>query len=575
MKLKFIKARGTYAAGDVADVEDAEAMQAVTAKDAMDFDTWQTIETMRVEKKGAQERRVREAVLRAKDRGAVPPKDEAMQASWLDRLNKGGDVDLIVELIDQRPGDDRNRNLTQRLIARDAHDGSPLDNGNGMGGRVIYERNRLELVRPDPRDVGAAYIKAREPMENLIRGGGKEGVKKAIELSIETGAMLKANILPILANGGDIMLKDLIRGADTTDPNSQVGTLATGLILMRNLGYLKNKLGWMPYISTDLRNEPALYGQPIFTRYITVPNVLTYVPGVGYTSDATTIANAGLNVGGANYASGEAPTQTSGTRTPSAPSTTDVTVKMNRHRAVEIVFPTTTLGSTVRNLFSEQQGAQFYGLAEQVNKDFLLTAFAATWSGIIGNSAALGGQAFALPGMVKLKTLFTANKTPDFGRFILLHSFYHDQILTDGNLVTAKAITALVNKDMTAFESGSLPILYGITVLESQLAAASNSTTLVTPTDPTQIQTQAPFAVGFAGNMTSMLFVARVPQDYTTVFKDIPATAAIEILTEPDSGLSILFTKYVDHALAQVSARCALMYGFAQGFPLQGFILTP
>ena len=70
-----------------------------------------------------------------------------------------------------------------------------------------------------------------------------------------------------------------------------------------------------------------------------------------------------------------------------------------------------------------------------------------------------------------------------------------------------------------------------------------------------------------------MVFVARVPQDYTQILKDIPATAAIEIVTEPDSGMSMLFVKYVNHQLASVSARCALMYGAAQGDPRVGIIL--
>jgi hypothetical protein len=162
-----------------------------------------------------------------------------------------------------------------------------------------------------------------------------------------------------------------------------------------------------------------------------------------------------------------------------------------------------------------------------------------------------------------------------------LHSVYHYNILTDASLLTAKAILA-VNGGESDFETGELPTLFGIKVLESQLAAyksagsvAAAFTGLVTPTDPTTIAAVAPDGIGFAGNSASALFVARLPQDYTTVLPNIPATAAIEIVTEPDSGLSLLFTKYVDHSLAEVKARCAIMFGFAQGDPRQGFVLTP
>jgi hypothetical protein len=59
------------------------------------------------------------------------------------------------------------------------------------------------------------------------------------------------------------------------------------------------------------------------------------------------------------------------------------------------------------------------------------------------------------------------------------------------------------------------------------------------------------------------------------VLPEIPATAAIEIVTEPDSGLSLLLTKYINHELEQTYVKTGLMYNFAQGDPRQGFILNP
>jgi len=145
--------------------------------------------------------------------------------------------------------------------------------------------------------------------------------------------------------------------------------------------------------------------------------------------------------------------------------------------------------------------------------------------------------------------------------------------------VSAKAITALVNKDLTALESAELPTLYGIKPLESQLSSAVNGT-LTSPnisSDGTSVDfaTAGINQVGFLGNMSSMLMAARVPQDYTQAFKDIPATAAIEVVTDPDSGLSMLNCRYVNHQLAQVTNRLSLMYGFGQGDPRQGIILAP
>lgn len=560
LKVTFVNARGSFAAGQVTEVPVADACEAIAAGDAKLYVDTAPIEAKNTELKQIVEARKTEnlavldqAVVQARSRGAIAPKDEAVRAKAAGWLDKGMPIADVIGIINDMPG---------KVSA-------------ALGGRLTQstdkglEFSRIDSVAASLQEVSDEYVRAREPMGKLI-AAGETGIKAALKISTETSAMLKTHFLPIYAKGGDFMLRDVIRaaGTDVADPDGNVGTLATGLILMRNLGYLKNKLSFLPYISTDLRNEPAMWNQTIRTRYITPPGILTYVPGIGYTSDAATIAA---------YNAANGATQTAGTLTPSVAKTTDVDVKINKHYGVEITFPTSTLGSTMRNLFAEQQGAQFYSLAEQATKDFLSSLFTSNWTGI-KNTLSLGAN-FGLsavagsPGVVGIKNSMTLSKLPDVGRFALLHSIYHDQILNDSNLVTAKAITAVVNKDLSAMESGELPILYGVKVLESQLSA-SKAGVLVSLTDGGTIGNVAD-TIGFAGNSASMLFVARVPQDYTTVFKDIPATASIEIITEPDSGLSIMFVKHVNHGLAQVYARCALMYGFAQGDPRQGILLKP
>lgn len=549
MKVRIIKARGNYSAGkNLVEVseEDGKALLdggfAVSEVMAAQTDE---IETLKTERKNGKVATIKAKIAEAKKRGAIPAADTAVEARCLERLDKIGDsadgYELIVELVDAaQPKQD---NLNGRQTA-------PV----GAGGRVEYGETSL-------REEGDAYIKAREPMSKLARSG-EQGLKDCAKIAIESSKHM-AKFVKAMRAGEDFLLKDVVTGADVTDPDSQLGTLATGLIVMRNLGFLKNKLGWLPYISTDMRSEPAKWKQPILTRYITPPNVLTFIPGIGYTSDATTIAN---------QTAGE--TETTGTLTKSAPSSTDVTVTIDQHKAVEIEFHVQKLGSTMRNLFAEQQGAQFYSLAETVNAKFLSTVFGATWTGIV-SSMQLGQ--FGLPGAVQIKNRMTLSKMPDTGRFALLHSYYHDGILTDSNLLSAKAILALINKDASSFDSGELPPLFGVKYLETQLASYVGATA----TPPTigagdgSVTFPGSALVGFAGNSASMCFVARTPQDYTTVLGNIPSTAAVEIVTEPDSGLSIMLVKYINHEKASVSARCALMYGFAQGDPRQGIVLKP
>ena len=521
MKAVIIKARAgsNLKVGDQVEVSAEEF--AVLASDNIavtqtQYDAEQAV-------KASNKSTVEAAIARAKDRGAILPKDETVSAKCQKQLDDGVAASFVCDYVDALQAKDE-KNLAVRATQFQAEiNNSPR---LGYGG-----------VKADPIDCAIKACEKSQAQFALIKGGNTKG---AMDLSREFGVILANEIQPLIASGHDMVLKDLVRAADTTDAN--VGTIATGLVLMKNLGYLKNIINFMPYISTDFRNEPALYNQPVFSRYIVVPSVTSYNTTTGW-SDST-------------------------------PSAVDTTVTINKHNGVQITFNTQLLGSTVRNLLTEQVGAQTYALGEQVVKDFLAALFGATWTGTVNNIAL--GSNFALKDFVTLKNRATLAKLPPVGRFGLFHSTYHDNILQDSNLVTAKAITALVNKNLSALESAELPTLYGIKPLESQLASY-NSGTATAPTIGADgsVSFTGVNQIGFLGNQSSMLMAARVPQDYTQAFKDIPATAAVEIVTDPDSGLSMLNCKYVNHQLAQVSNRLSLMYGFAQGDPRQGIVLAP
>ena len=574
MKIHIVKPRGDLKAGAIVEATDADA----TVLLAEGFGITESQFADRQLVVTANKKRITDAITRAKQRGAIELKDTAVEAKSFERLEKGVDSDVLVELIEATASKEVEQ-LTQRFSARVSDDGS-LEIGGASGIRVGASL----------RDVCEnGYLKAREPMGQLIRSGK---MKEASDISRESGSTLMGRLTPIFAKGGDFNVRDgvkeVVRAADNVDTN--VGTLAAGIVLMRNLGFLKNKLNFLDKISTDLRNEPVLFGQNVLTRYISPPGVLTFVPGIGLTSDAGAIAAWKATITSTNPAG----TEQTGTQTRSVASATDVNVVLNNYKGVSITFNNLQIAGTLRNLFAEQQGAQIYSLAEQVNKDFLTTIFGATWNGASAKSFSLCGGAdpvgtpatnpMGLPVLIAIKSLFSLNKMPDMNRFVLLHTVYHDAILVDSNLLAAKAILSLIKKDAGSFEDGELPVLFGLNVLESQLSAASlagnvagGAATLVGLTSPNGVvgAVGTKGVVGFSGNAASALFVARIPQDYTKVLGEIPATAALEILTEPDSGLSILIKKRVDHNLEKTIVDTGLMYNFAQGDPRQGFTLNP
>jgi hypothetical protein len=261
-------------------------------------------------------------------------------------------------------------------------------------------------------------------------------------------------------------------------------------------------------------------------------------------------------------------------RTLSVPSTTDKSVTLNMFKATEITFPVSTLGGTMRNLFAEQYSAQLYTLAETINTHVMGGIFAATWSGI-KTSYTKSLANWNLSGMIGVKNAMTISKIPDVGRFVLLHSYYHDKLLEDSNLLSAKAILALINQDASSFESGEVPSLFGVKPLESQLSSATTAGALTTWTDDTDLGTTG--IVGFAGNMSSFLFVSRPPQDWTTTLTQlgIPMTASIRLVTEPDSGLTVMVFSFADNGTMSINQRVCVMYGSAQGDPRVGLTIKP
>ncbi len=533
MKVRIIKPCENFKAGDVVEATTEEFDTLHAGGYALSEDAYLAREAL----KATNRNNIVTAVARAKTRGAVAPKDETVQAKALDRYDKNeASADVLVELIDGMPAQ-----ADQDLAVRATSYQREI---NGVG--------NVRVMRCDPKDAAIRACEHQDKQFGLLKAGK---VKEATELSREAYTILASEVMPLLKGGGDFMLKDIVRAADVTDTN--LGTIAGSLVLMRNLGYLKNILNFLPYISTDLRNEPAKFNQPIFSRYVVVPSVTSYsLPTT--TGTGTTF-------------------QQTGGWSPSTASTVDVSVTINNHKGVQVSFDTQLLGSTARAILSEQISAQTYALGEQVTKDFLTSLFGATWNGVV-SSYKLGAN-FNLSSMVAIKNRATLSKIPPVGRFALFHSYYHDAILTDSNLVTAKAITALVNKDLTALESAELPVLYGVKPLESQLSSAKagvlTSPTISADGSTVDFATPGITQVGFLGNMSSMLLAARIPQDYTQAFPDIPATAAIQVVTDPDSGMSVLNCRYVNHQLAQVSNRLSLMYGFGQGDSRIGIVFTP
>lgn len=554
MKIKFVKASscGKYAAGTEHDMTPELAQPFVLAGEAAApaiADRVIQLEAERVRQGETNTALVNQAIVRAQERGALPKNaadgkrhadTEAAFVKATGYLKNGVPVSDVCDIIETMPVKATTPGKPGLFVrATHADDTQP--------------GNRISVGNESVEEACDGILKAYEPMTAPVKGSMglvRAGMfDEAIEKSRFIANKFNAVIKPILDKGGDFALKDMVKAGDTTDPNGQLGTIATGILLMRDLGFLKAKLIPLMIGTTDLSAEPVKFNQQIITRYKTPPPVLTFKKGIGYTLNANDTV-----------------------RTTSTVSTTDVAINMQQNKGVCVKFDNTLLASTARALFAEQQAMQFYSLAKAINQHYIQTLIASAWTpkteaGGNLNPPQFNANQFNVPSLVAVKNKMTLAQIPDEGRKVLLHSFFHDILLQDSNILTASVIKAALqaqtNPTLTTFGNTELPELFGLDIHESQLFSDV----------PYQDANWQPTVFGFAGTQASALFVSRVPNDYTEAFKDIPATAAIQVVTEPDSNLSMLFSKWVDNAAKETNAECAVMYQAAQGHPGQGFLL--
>ena len=70
--------------------------------------------------------------------------------------------------------------------------------------------------------------------------------------------------------------------------------------------------------------------------------------------------------------------------------------------------------------------------------------------------------------------------------------------------------------------------------------------------------------VGFAGSKSALCIATRVPNDYTSILPGA-SFGNVQIVTDPDVGMSVMQVQYVNHTLGTATSRIALMYGTAPG----------
>lgn len=177
------------------------------------------------------------AVDTAVARGAIPPKDDAIQAKWLGLIEANPDHAALLAAMPDNPALTR---VTQP--------------GQGGTTEIQVEAKLLENLK--------AYAAEKDHMK--------------------AGVIYARHIDPTIAKQGNDVLRVMAANS--------LGSSATAIILQRNLSLLKFRFPFLKAITTDFSDAGAKFGQAVTTRLRSVPTVRDYHATTGYTtrSDATT-----------------------------------------------------------------------------------------------------------------------------------------------------------------------------------------------------------------------------------------------------------------------------------------------
>lgn len=585
MKAVLTKAHKNFQAGDQLDVTPAEFAVLVEADSAVTLSEWTAQENIRaaeMDKQKQVEAGIDAAIVQARRDGRLLPKEDSstIKASALamEKTLPGAGKTYVQGLPVKVSAKDE-------LLARVTTSADP----------ALLKASGVEFGEDGFRETIKAYMKADEPWRQQRKNGGM--VRHANNdphrlVEIQELSMIRSRaaqrVADLVIKGADMgheQMTDLVRAGDYVDPNTSnpLGVLNTGLLLQWNLGFLANQLALLQDITTDISGQPVLFNQMVRTRYITIPKVMLKTITTG-------TANAWPVVG--------SPTGTD----------VDVNITMDTHAGVPISINNNTLSSTPRQLFNEQRQPQLYSLGEYIIYKLIYAAFngstryandASTTSTITFDPAytnAAGTHTFNVAG-ASLAT-FTADLPeamdeskypggdedpgdPNLQRFAWVHGRIYAGMAADTNYLLNQSIWGAIAKTgENVIETGRYSRIGNIRVRKSQLvtdqctvsgSGADSTTNGITVSAGTYTSATK---VGIAATRSALLFVSRVPLDYTKVLPDVPSTAAIELVSEPRTGLTLMVVKFLDHAYETANMRCQLMFGQAIGDQRQGMYLV-
>jgi len=396
--------------------------------------------------------------------------------------------------------------------------------GNGSLSETRITSSRYPSVTVEADDPRAVYGKMAKTLSLQKRSQHQE----KCQLAREFAAIYARELSPITAGQQSLrtlsfQISDLdsaIAAADVTD--ADLGTLSGTLVTQRTLELLKFTFPSLTMFTTDFSDQGAQFNQTIMTRTVEVPDVQTYNTSTGWTdSDADTA---------------------------------DVPVTIDNHKGVPITFNANILAETVRRLFDEFAPAQAYALAKDMIDDLYSNITDANFT----NNSVITTASFNRASVVDVGIAQDLLGVPSgMGmRTLLLYPTVFGNMEKDTVLTTYAAFreAQLITNPTPA------PPSLVINVENYQVVKAPNL-----PTNNGNV-------TGFAGSKSALCIATRVPNDYTAALPGA-SFGNVQVVTDPDIGISVQLVQYVNHTLGSATSRIALMYGTNAGQGNAGYLI--
>ena len=304
----------------------------------------------------------------------------------------------------------------------------------------------------------------------------------------------------------------VIRAANT------LGTVSGTLITQRTLDLLKINFPALGRISTNFTSQQfdavgqgAKYNQTIATRLVTVPTVGTYHVDNGYVS-ANAVA-------------------------------TDVPVTIDAHKFIQVDFNANEAQSTRRLLFGEQEEAMHYAIGLDLMDAIYALFTAANYTQTATTEALVDFDRSTVIDVGIAMQSGSAGRNANNGtRTVLLNPNYYGKLAEDTVVVSNLNNTQAGG----AIATGVLPMVHGFMPVEA----------------PNLITTGNLVGMGLRADAVAL--ATALPTDYANQ-PGLPATALQQVVTNPDTGLSVQLTLFTNHQLGKTYMRLAWMRGQAVG----------